>query len=123
MLVTRSRLPFALAGGLAALALIVAASLTLGSFPLAPREVMRVLWSALSGGESGVADDARAIVLEIRAPRILAALAVGAALGAAGAAYQNVFRNPLVSPDILGVSSGCALGAVVAILAGLPAAA
>jgi len=123
MLVTRSRLPFALAAGLAALALVVAASLALGTFPVTPREVLRVLWSALAGSESGVADDARAIVLEIRGPRILAALAVGAALGAAGAAYQNVFRNPLVSPDILGVSSGCALGAVAAILAGLPAAA
>jgi iron complex transport system permease protein len=116
-------MPLALALGLVVLGLLVALSLALGSFPVAPREVARVLWAALAGGESGVADNARAIVLEIRGPRILAALAVGAALGAAGAAYQNVFRNPLVSPDILGVSSGCALGAVIGILAGLPAAA
>jgi iron complex transport system permease protein len=50
---------------------------------------------------------------------VLAALAVGAALASAGAAYQNLFKNPLVSPDILGVSAGCALGAGLAILFGL----
>jgi iron complex transport system permease protein len=122
MLITHSRLPFALAAGLAALAVLAAMSFALGSFPLAPREVARVLWFAVAGGDSGVGDNARAVVLEIRGPRIAAALAVGAALGIAGAAYQNVFRNPLVSPDILGVSSGCALGAVLGILAGLPAA-
>jgi iron complex transport system permease protein len=123
VLITRSRLPVAVLAGLVMLAALAAWSLALGSFPLAPREVARVLWAALSGGDSGVGDNARAIVLEIRGPRIAAALCVGAALGAAGAAFQNVFRNPLVSPDILGVSSGCALGAVAGILAGLPAAA
>jgi iron complex transport system permease protein len=123
VLIPPSRLPLAFLAGLAVLAAIVAASLAVGSFPVAPRDVARVLWAALTGGESGVADNARAIVMEIRGPRIVAALAVGAALGAAGAAFQNVFRNPLVSPDILGVSSGCALGAVVGILAGLPLAA
>ena len=122
MLIPSSRLPIALAAGLAALAVLAAVSLGQGSFPVAPREVASVLWAALSGGASGVGDTTRAIVMEIRGPRIVAALAVGAALGAAGAAYQNVFRNPLVSPDILGVSSGCALGAVIGILAGLPTA-
>jgi iron complex transport system permease protein len=123
LLITRSRLPAAVLAGLVALALLAAWSLALGAFPLTPREVARVLWAALSGGDSGVGDNARAIVLEIRGPRIAAALAVGAALGAAGAAFQNAFRNPLVSPDILGVSSGCALGAVAGIVGGLPAAA
>jgi iron complex transport system permease protein len=51
---------------------------------------------------------------------VIAALAVGASLAAAGAAFQNLFKNPLVSPDILGVSAGCALGAGVAILLSLP---
>ena len=60
------------------------------------------------------------IVADIRAPRIIAAFTVGAALAAAGAAYQNLFRNPLVSPDILGVSSGAALGAVLAIFLAVP---
>jgi iron complex transport system permease protein len=51
---------------------------------------------------------------------VAAALAVGAALAAAGAAYQGLFKNPLVSPDILGVSAGCALGAGLAVLWSLP---
>jgi len=51
---------------------------------------------------------------------VVGALAVGAALAAAGAAYQSLFKNPLVSPDILGVTTGCALGAGVAILLALP---
>jgi len=56
------------------------------------------------------------VVLNIRLPRILAALAVGAALAGAGCSYQSLFRNPMVSPDILGASSGAGFGAAVAIL-------
>ena len=122
MLITRSRLPFALVLGLALLAALVVGSVAVGAFPLALGDIARVLWGAL-GGAAQATDTARAVVLEIRGPRIAAALAVGLALGVAGAALQGVFRNPLVSPDILGVSSGCALGAVVGILLGLPLAA
>ena len=60
-------------------------------------------------------DQATRVVWELRLPRIAAALVVGAALSTAGAAYQTMFRNPLVSPDILGVSSGAGLGAILAI--------
>ena len=60
------------------------------------------------------------MLFEIRGPRIAAAFIVGAALAAAGATFQNLFRNPLVSPDILGVSSGAALGAVTGIFLSLP---
>jgi iron complex transport system permease protein len=60
------------------------------------------------------------VLFQIRVPRIIAAVLVGAALSAAGAAYQSLFRNPLVSPDILGVSTGAGLGAVLGILLGLP---
>ncbi len=122
MLISRSRLPIALAAGLVLLVLLVAASFTLGSFPLAPREAFSVLWAAIGGAQDTGSESARAVVLELRAPRIAAALAVGMALGIAGAAFQTAFRNPLVSPDILGVSSGCALGAMVGILLGFPAA-
>ncbi len=123
MLITRARLPIALALAIAALATMMVASLAIGSFPLPPGDVARILWAAISGGSADVAANARAVVLEVRGPRILAAIAVGAALGAAGATYQGVFRNPLVSPDILGVSSGCALGAVIGIVLQAPAAA
>jgi len=103
-----------------ALVAIVAWSFVAGRFSVAPGEVWRALWSALSGTESGLPANVEAIVLQVRGPRVAAALAVGAALAAAGASLQNLFRNPLVSPDILGVTAGCALGAGVAILLSLP---
>ncbi len=115
-------MPLALVLGLALLGVLMVGSVALGAFPLALGDIARVLWGEL-GGATQSTDSARAVVLEIRGPRIAAALAVGMALGVAGAALQGVFRNPLVSPDILGVSSGCALGAVVGILLGLPLAA
>jgi iron complex transport system permease protein len=59
------------------------------------------------------------LIREIRLPRVLGALLIGASLASAGSAFQALFRNPLVSPDILGVSSGAALGAVIAMSTGL----
>jgi iron complex transport system permease protein len=61
------------------------------------------------------------VIFQVRLPRVAAALLVGAALAMAGATYQGMFRNPLVSPDILGVSSGAGFGAVLAIFLALPA--
>ena len=84
MLIPSSRLPITLAAGLVALAALAALSLASGSFPVAPRELASVLWAAFTGGASGVADNTRAVILEVRGPRIAAALAVGAALSAAG---------------------------------------
>ena len=60
------------------------------------------------------------VVMYIRLPRILAAVLVGAMLSLAGTAYQSIFRNPLVSPDILGASAGASLGAAIAIFTGMP---
>ncbi len=61
------------------------------------------------------------VIADIRLPRIAAAVVVGMALSAAGSAYQGVFRNPMVSPDILGASAGAGFGASLAILWGWPA--
>jgi iron complex transport system permease protein len=88
-------------------------ALTIGPFRLTLAEVL----AALTGRAEGPAD---VVVWSIRLPRVLAAMLVGAALAAAGASYQVLFRNPLVSPDILGVSSGAALGAVCGIFLSLP---
>lgn len=119
-LIPRARFALGFAACIAALAVLVAWSFTAGRFPVSAGDVWRILWAAATGSASGLPDNTAAIVLQVRAPRVAAALAVGAALAAAGAAYQNLFRNPLVSPDILGVSAGCALGAGVALLASLP---
>lgn len=62
---------------------------------------------------------AETVVMEVRLPRIAAAILVGVALAVAGTAYQSTFRNPLVSPDLLGVSSGACIGAAGAILLGM----
>lgn len=104
--------------GIAGLLLLMLAALAVGKYPLGLLEVARVLLDRLSGETGGVA---QTVVLDVRLPRVLAAMLVGAALAAAGATYQGMFRNPLVSPDILGVSSGAGLGAVLAIFLALPA--
>ena len=97
----------------------VALALTLGRFPLSLSTIAQALWCGISG-QPQPDITAATVLFELRAPRVLAAFAVGAALAAAGAAYQNLFRNPLVSPDILGVSAGASLGAVLAILLSWP---
>jgi iron complex transport system permease protein len=90
----------------------------IGPYRIPPLDV---LWAILhrveEGSEPGAIDT---VLFNIRLPRVVAAAFVGAALAAAGAAYQSLFRNPLVSPDILGVSTGAGLGAVIGILLGLP---
>lgn len=98
---------------LLALALIALGS---GRYPLSTSEVAAVLWNRATGRV--VASTPDAIVWQIRLPRVGVALLVGAALASAGTAYQHLFRNPLVAPDTLGVSSGAALGAVVGIFLG-----
>jgi len=67
------------------------------------------------GDRTDVSPAIESVILQVRGPRVLAAVLVGAALALAGTAFQGLFRNPLVSPDILGASSGAALGAVVGI--------
>jgi iron complex transport system permease protein len=94
--------------------LIVAglAALTLGGVHLSFSEVC----SALLG--SGSSKEAAVIVREIRLPRILLAMLVGAALSVSGAVLQALLRNPLADPYVLGISSGAALGAIVALWVG-----
>jgi iron complex transport system permease protein len=99
----------------AALALLAALAFGVGRFPLAPGELAALAANKLFGADYPLAPNVETVVLQVRGPRILAALLVGAALAAAGTAYQGMFRNPLVSPDILGVSAGAALGAVLGI--------
>jgi len=74
-----------------------------------------VLAARITGRPASVPAAMENVVLLVRGPRVLAATLVGAALAVAGTAFQGLFRNPLVSPDILGASSGAALGAVLGI--------
>src|SRR5882672_8262433 len=111
---TRSFLPgLIIALGVLALGLVVA--FTVGRYPVSLAELADVLWSRLTGHASSASPAVENVVLLVRGPRVVAAVVVGAALAVAGAAFQGLFRNPLVSPDILGASSGAALGAVIGI--------
>lgn len=102
-----------LIGGLIALIILSAlASLAVGAVSLAPARVV----AALAGHGDAVAS---AIVIELRLPRTIIGLAVGAMLGLAGAALQGYLRNPLAEPSVLGASNAAALGAVGAIYFGL----
>ena len=91
-------------------------SFMLGRYPVAPIDVVKTILSPIFP-QLAVSPELNSIVFTIRLPRIIAALLVGAALSIAGASFQGIFKNPLVSPDLLGVSMGAGFGAAVAILA------
>jgi iron complex transport system permease protein len=99
--------------GVLALGLLVA--FTVGRYPVTLAELIEVLVSRLMGRTAAVPPAVENVVLLVRGPRVVAAVLVGGALAVAGTAFQGLFRNPLVSPDILGASSGAALGAVLGI--------
>jgi len=111
---TRSPLP-----GLAiATAILIAGLLlafTVGRYPVSLGELVSVLWAKTTGAPQHVPEAVQSVILQVRGPRVLSAALIGAALAVAGTAFQGLFRNPLVSPDILGASSGAALGAVIGI--------
>jgi iron complex transport system permease protein len=114
-----SRVAWSVAGALAALFLLVLVAFSVGRYPVAAGDLLTLLWAKLTGGAHGLDAAAETVIWKIRGPRLVAAVLIGAALAAAGAAYQNMFRNPLVSPDILGVSAGAAVGAVLGIFLSL----
>jgi iron complex transport system permease protein len=97
------------------LALALIAAFTIGRYPISLAELFDVLAARLTGRPTGVPPAVENVVLLVRGPRVVAAALVGAALAVAGTAFQGLFRNPLVSPDLLGASSGAALGAVIGI--------
>lgn len=92
------------------------ASFLIGPYPVPPDTVLAVVVHRLGIGEQHWPDAVRMVVMDIRGPRIVGALVVGGALAAAGATYQNLFRNPLVSPNVLGVAAGAGFGAALGIL-------
>ena len=109
----RSAVPgFAIAFGVLIGGLL--AAFTVGRYPVGLGDLMGVLAKAL-GHRVDISPAIETVVLQVRGPRVLAAVLVGAALALAGTAFQGLFRSPLVSPDILGASSGAALGAVIGI--------
>src|ERR1044072_9117494 len=107
----RRRLMIATTGLAALVALLALGSLGTGAVRLSPLIVV----DALLGGES---DIQRIIVGEIRLPRMILGLAIGAILGLSGAALQGLLRNPLASPSLFGAPQSAAFGAVLMIALG-----
>lgn len=91
------------------------ASFLIGRYPIDPVDVIKTILCPIFQ-QLEVSQTITTIVFEIRLPRIIGALVVGAALAMAGSAFQGIFKNPLVSSDLLGVSNGAGFGAALAIL-------
>jgi len=105
---------------------LILISLSLGRFYVPVTKIPVILGKSLLSrfgwiiSATGIDPIMETVILNVRLPRILAALFVGAALSVAGCSYQALFRNPMVSPDILGASSGAGFGAAMAILLSFP---
>ncbi|MEU7019337.1 iron ABC transporter permease [Streptomyces sp. NPDC046203] len=104
---------------LAVLTLLIAlAALAVGRYVVPPGEVVRLIAGQFLPVERTWTGTEETVVLDVRLPRVLLSLLVGGGLALAGAALQGVFRNPLVSPDVIGVASGASFGGVLAMLLG-----
>src|ERR1700738_2904816 len=114
----RNQARSAVPGFAIAIAVLIAGlllALTVGRYPVSLGDLFSVLYAKAAGHRADVAPAVESVIWQVRGPRVLAAMLVGAALAVAGTALQGLVRNPLVSPDILGASSGAALGAVAGI--------
>lgn len=115
----RERLILVILAMLLVIAFIV--SLGIGRYHVSIPDIITILKDFFFGTNNFHGDpQARVVVTVIRMPRLLLCILVGACLSASGAAYQGLFRNPMVSPDILGVSTGASVGACIAILLSAP---
>ena len=106
-----------------ALFLAAAVAISIGAVSFNLREAGGILLELLGlPGRMNIDPVRKDILLQLRMPRVILAGLVGASLATAGAAFQGLFRNPMADSYVIGVSSGAALGAVAAMLIGLPAA-
>ncbi|MGD1821693.1 MAG: FecCD family ABC transporter permease [Pleomorphochaeta sp.] len=93
-------------------------SFFIGRYPIKPSELVLVLLSRIFNIQQTWSPTVESIILNVRLPRILSSALIGAALSISGLSYQGMFKNPMVSPDVLGTSAGAGFGASIAILMG-----
>lgn len=105
---------------LAALLVAILLALCVGQYAVAPATIWQTLLHGAGLGPAGSDPYAATVILDSRLPRVIAACLIGAGLSLSGGSYQAVFRNPLVSPGLLGVLAGAGFGAAIAILFGWP---
>ncbi len=96
--------------------LVIFFSLFIGRYPVSVTKVLQVLWSGNTASTGGPPDVLNTLIWQIRMPRAILGAMVGGCLAISGAAFQGLFRNPLVSSGILGVSAGAGFGAALSIL-------
>lgn len=101
---------------LALLLVIALLSFTMGRYGISVPEILNVFYCKLTGTQSSCPKIVESVLFKVRIPRVLTAILVGGALAVSGAAYQGLFKNPMVSPDILGASAGAGFGAAIGIL-------
>ncbi|ANZ62754.1 peptide ABC transporter substrate-binding protein [Secundilactobacillus paracollinoides] len=104
--------------GIITLIVLFIAALCIGRYPISLHDFYLATKTELSGADT-YNPVITNIIFSLRLPRVTGACLIGAALAISGTAYQSIFQNPLVSPDLLGVSMGAAVGAALAILLGL----
>ncbi len=98
------------------LVIVVAVSLSVGRYSVPFFNTFRIVFSNIFPIDITWDSLQEAVVMDLRLPRTIAAIIIGGSLALSGATYQSIFKNPMVSPDLLGVSSGACVGAAVAIL-------
>ena len=103
---------------LAMLAGLVVVALCAGKYPVSAGESIDVLFGELTGKSGDYSEMTKNVIMGLRVPRIAASILCGIMLSISGVSYQSIFKNPLISPDFLGVSSGACVGAAIAILLG-----
>jgi len=116
---SRGRRLAVIAAALGLVMVSVLVAVLIGPVDLPSAAIVRELLAWVPGvNESGLSDQHRAILWELRAPRVVLACLVGACLSVSGAAYQGAFRNPLADPYLLGAAAGAGLGATLVLVAG-----
>ena len=100
------------------LIIVLGLSLAIGRYRVPFENTFRIVFSNIFTMEANWDSIQEAVVMNLRLPRTIAAIIIGSALALSGATYQSIFKNPMVSPDLLGVSSGASVGAATAILLG-----
>lgn len=98
------------------LIILGAISLTLGKFPISYNDIYEIISVRFLGKSYAINPAMETVLFDVRLPRILSAIIIGGSLSVSGAAYQGIFNNPLVSPDILGATAGASLGAAIGII-------
>lgn len=91
-------------------------NLCIGRYPISPEDVLRCIIGQFFSADDKISVECRTVIMEVRLPRTIVGMMAGAALSASGCAFQGMFCNPLVSPGVLGVSSGSSFGAALSIV-------